>query len=120
EAHVLLGDADKDAGQDVDRGDDEAGDGIAADELGSAVHRAEEVALVLDLGAPALRRRLVDEASREIGVYGELLARHAVEAEAGGDLGDAPRALGDDDEIHHDENGEDDNADDEIAAHDEI
>ena len=32
---------------------------------------------------------------------------------------DAARTLGDDDEIHDHQNGEDDDADDEIAAHDE-
>ena len=40
--------------------------------------------------------------------------------EARPDFRDAPGALGDDDEIHDHEDGEDDDADDEIAAHDEV
>ena len=35
-------------------------------------------------------------------------------------LGDATRALGDDDEVHDHQNGEDNHADDEVAAHDEV
>ena len=120
EGQILLRDADDDAGDDVDEGDDEAGDRVAANEFRGAVHGAVEIAFVLEI-APALPRlRLVDEAGREIGVDRHLLARHAVQAEARGDFGDASRTLGDDDEIHHDEDREHDHADDEIAAHHEI
>ena len=79
----------------------EAGDRVAAHEFRGAVHGAVEVALVLELAAALARDLLVDEAGREIGVDRHLLAGHAVEAEARGDLGDAAGALGDDDEIHH-------------------
>ena len=119
EAQVLLGDADDDAADDVDEGDEQRRDGVAAHEFRGAVHGAEEGRLVLELLAPFLRLLLVDEAGREIGVDRHLLARHGVEREARRDLGDAPRALRDDDEIHDDEDREDDDADDEVAAHDE-
>ena len=49
EAHAVLADADDDAADDVDEGDDQAGDGVAAHELGGAVHRAEEAAFLLQL-----------------------------------------------------------------------
>ena len=51
--HVVARHADDDAAEDVDGGDDEAGDGVAAHELRGAVHRAEEGALLLQLAAAA-------------------------------------------------------------------
>ena len=47
--------ADEDPAQDVDPGDEQPGDGVAADELGGAVHRAIEVGLAGDLLAPTPR-----------------------------------------------------------------
>jgi hypothetical protein len=69
----------------------------------------------------ALRRSrglLVDQAGIEVGDR-HLLAGHRVEMEAGGDFGDAARTLGDDHEVHDDEDCEHDDADHEIAAHHE-
>ena len=120
EAEALLGHADDDSADDVDEDDQQAGDGVAAHEFRGAVHRAEEAAFVFQRLAALLGRLLVDQARGEIGVDRHLLARHGVEVEARRDLGDAPRALGDDDEIHDHENREDDNSDDEIAAHHEV
>src|SRR3546814_11432982 len=80
---------------------------------------AEEVALVRQILAPAARLALVDQAGREVGVDRHLLARHGIQAEAGGDVGDAPGALGDDHEVHDHQDAEDDDADDEVAAHHE-
>ena len=71
----------------------------------------------------SLRRRRASFSSisrRQIGIDRHLLAGHGVQVEARGDLGDAAGALGDDDEVHDHQDGEDDDADDEIAAHDEI
>ena len=72
----------------------------------------------------ALRRSLATFSSirpgGKIGVDRHLLARHGVEVEARRDFGDAARALGDDDEIHDHQDRENDNSDDEIAAHHEI
>ena len=51
--HVELEHADDEAADEVDRGDDEAGDGVAAHELRGAVHRAVEVGVAGDLLAPA-------------------------------------------------------------------
>ena len=69
--------------------DDQAGDGVAAHELGGAVHGAEEGRFLLQLLAPALGLVLVDQARRQVGVDGHLLAGHGVQGEAGGDFGDA-------------------------------
>ena len=119
ERKALLGDADNHAADDVDEGDEKAGDDVAAHELGGAVHGAEEVAFFLQFPTPKSGLVLVDQARRKIGVDGHLLARHGVQGEAGRDLGDAAGALGDDDEIDDHQDGENDDADDEVAAHDE-
>ena len=120
EAHVILGDTDDDAADDIDEGDHQTGDGVTADELGCTIHGTEERAFVLQVLAPGAGLVFVDQARREVGVDRHLLAGHGVQREARGDFRDAPRTLGDDDEVHDHQDREDDDADDEIAAHDEI
>ena len=118
--HAVAEIADGDAADDVDGGDDQAGDGVAAHEFRGAVHRAEEGAFLLELAAAQLRLLVVDHAGRKVGVDRHLLAGDGVEGEARADLGDARRALGDDDEVDDDQDHEDDQADDEIAAHHQV
>ena len=120
EAQALLHDADDHAADDVDHDDEEPGDGVAADEFRGAVHGAEKTRFVFQRLAPPPRLLLVDEAGIEIGVDGHLLARHGIEVKARRHFGDASGALGDDHEIHDHQDREHDDADDEIAAHDEI
>ena len=77
------------------------------------------------LSSSSSRRRrrglgLVDQPGREVGVDRHLLAGHGVQGEPGRDLGDAAGALGDDDEVHDHQDGEDDHADDEVAAHQKL
>ena len=120
EAQALLHDADDHAADDVDHHDEQAGDGVAADEFRGAVHGAEEAGFVFQVLAPPPRLLFVDQAGIEIGVDRHLLARHGVQVEARRDFGDAARALGDDHEIHDHEDREHDDADDEIAAHHEV
>ena len=103
----------------VDRDDDQAGDRVALDELRGAVHRAVEVGLALDLRAALARLGVGDLPGVQVGVDRHLLAGHRVEGEARGDLGDAPGAARDHDELDDDEDQEDDEADDEVAADDE-
>jgi hypothetical protein len=117
ERQAVTGDADHDAAENVDGENDDAGDGVAADELGGAVHRAEEGAFLLKLAPPRLRHLLIDEAGREVGVNRHLFSRNGVEGEARANLGDAGRALGDDQEVDRHQDEEDDDADDEVAAH---
>ena len=120
EAQALLHDADDHAADDVDHDDEEAGDGVAADEFRGAVHGAEEAGFVFQGLAPPPRVLLVDQAGIEIGVDGHLLAGHGIEVKARRHFGDAAGALGDDHEVHDHQDREHDDADDEIAAHDEI
>jgi len=88
----------------------------ALHELHGAVHRAEELRLAVELGAPVAGFVQVEGSSSEVGVDGHLLAGHGVEGEAGGDLGDALGALGDDQELDDGQDEEDDHADHEVAA----
>ena len=118
--HVVANVTDDDAAEDVDGGDQEAGDGIAAHELRRTVHRAVEGAFLFQLAAAALRLLLVDQAGREIGVDRHLLAGNGIEGEARADFGDTRRTLGDDDEVHGDQDQKDDQTDDEVAAHDQV
>ena len=111
--------ADGQPADDVDRGDQQAGDGVAADEFRRTVHGAVEAAFFLEFAAAAAGNFFVDEAGVHFRVDGHLLAGHGIEAEAGGDFGDAAGTFGDDHEVHHEEDGEEDEADDDVAAHQE-
>ena len=100
-------------------GDDQPGDRVAAHELRGAVHRAVEAALLLQLLAAPARRLLVDQPGGQVGVDRHLLARHRIQAEPRGDLGDAAGAFGDDHEVHHQQDREHDQPDHHVAAHQE-
>ena len=84
---------DEEAADQVDHGDDQAGDRVALHELRGTVHRAVEVGLVADLAAAVAGFVLADRAGVEVGVDRHLLAGHGVEGEAAGHLGDAPGAV---------------------------
>ena len=120
EGHLAVDHRHDQAADDVDRSDDQAGDGVAAHKLAGAVHGAVE----LHLGRQRLaaRARLVggDQAGAEVGVDRHLLAGQRIQGEARRDFGDAHRTVIDDDELNRDEDQEDDDADDEIAANDEL
>ena len=117
---MALGDADGEAADEVDGGDDDGGDGVTPDELRGTVHGPVEVGLVGDLLTAAFGLLLVDEPGVQVGVDGHLLAGHGVEGEAGRHLGHAAGPVGDDDELDDDEDQEDDEADDELAADHEV
>src|SRR5580704_4741631 len=115
----MLQDAYDHAADDIDQNYQQSGNGIAADEFRGAVHGAEEAGFAFQVLAPPPRFLLVDHAGGEIRVDRHLLAGHGVQVEARGDFGDTAGALGDDHEIHDYQDREHDDADDEIAAHDE-
>ncbi len=120
EIHVVAGDTDDDAAENVDGRDDDAGDCVAAHELRGTVHRTEEGAFLFELAPAPHRLLLVDVAGGEIGIDGHLLAGNGVEGEAGANLGDARCTLGDDEEVDRDQDDEHHGADDEVAAHHEV
>ena len=117
--HAVDGDPHDQTHDDVEHRDQQAGDGIALDEFRGAVERAEKGRLLLLAFAPRLGLFVGDRARGDIGVDGELLARHAVEREPGADLGHPPRALGDDDEIDDQQHQEDDEAEKHAPRHHE-
>ena len=86
---------------------------------------APSIAPKKELSSSSSRRRRWASLSsirprRQIRVDRHLLAGDGVEREARADFGDTRRALGDHDEIDRDQDREDDQADDEVAAHDEL
>ncbi len=108
----MLHHADHQAADDVDEHDDDAGDGIAAHELGGTVHRAVEVGFLRDLGAAFARHVFADQAGIQVGIDGHLLARHRIQGETRAHFGDTSGTLGDDHEVddhqddeHHDTHG---------------
>ncbi len=117
--HAVADQADPKAADDVDAGDEQSRHRVAAHEFRGPVHRPVESALLLQLAAAAAGGCLVERAGLQLSVDGHLLARHGVQAEPGRDLGDAPRALGDDHEVHHQQDGEQDQPDHHVAAHEE-
>ena len=119
EGQVLLRHADDHAADDVDGGDDQAGDGVAAHELRGTVHGTEEVGFFLQFLAARAGFVFVDQAGGQVGVDGHLLAGHGVQGETRRHFGDTRRTFGDDHEVHQGEDREDDDADDEAVAHDE-
>ena len=106
--------------ENVDEGDDDGGDGVAADEFAGAVHRAVEVGFVGDVLAALAGLGFGEEAGVEVGVDGHLLAGHGVEHEPGGDFADARGALGDHHELDDDDDDENNDADRQRSGGDEI
>jgi hypothetical protein len=119
EGQPALCHAHDDATDEVDRGDDQRRHRVAFDELRGAVHRAVEVRFAGDLRAAVAGLLVGDQPCVQVGVDRHLLAGHRVEGEARADLGDAPGAVGDDNELDHDEDQEDYEADDDVAGDDE-
>ena len=119
-AHALLGHGDNDAADNIDAHDQKTGNGITAHKFAGAVHRAEEIAFRFQILAALLGFFFINQAGRQIGIHRHLLAGHRVQTEACGDFGDTARTLGDDDEVDDDQNGENDQADDEVALHDQL
>ena len=113
-------DADDDAAEHIDGGDDDTGDGVTAHEFRGSVHGAEESTFLLQLAAAPHRLLFVDQPGIEVGIDGHLFARDGIEREARADLGDTRRALGDDQEIYGNQNYKHDRADHEVTTHHEI
>ena len=118
--HIVARSADDDTAENIDGGDDETCNRIAAHEFGCTVHGAEEGAFLFQLATAALRFLFIDQAGRQVGIDGHLLAGNGVEGEARAHFRDTRRALGDDEEVDDDENAENDQTDNEVAAHHEL
>ena len=118
--HLMPEHADNDPAKGIYGGNDEAGNRVAAYEFRRTVHGAEKSALLLQLAPSRGRLLFVDDARREIGVDRHLLAGDGVQCKPRANLGNPGCAFGDNEKVHGDDNGEDDNANDKIPAHDEV
>ncbi len=116
EPPVLLDHADIQAAEDVDERDDDAGDGVAADEFAGTVHGPVKVGFLGDVLAALAGLRLGDDAGVQVGVDRHLLAGHGVQREPRGHFRDAAGTLGDHDELNDEDDDEDDDADRQRAA----
>lgn len=94
----MLEDTDRHAADQVDKQNQQAGNGVAAHELAGAVHGAVELGLLGHFRAAGLGLVLVDQAGVEVGVDRHLLAGHGVEGKTRAHLGNPPSTLG-----HHHE-----------------
>src|SRR5262249_42667547 len=108
--------AEDDAADQVNGGDDQAGDGVAANELAGAVHGAVELGLAHQVFAAATGLRFVDHARVQLGVDGHLFAGHGVEGESGCHFGNAAGAFGNDHELDDDQDEENHEPNHEVAA----
>ncbi len=120
EPHAVAHGADGQATDHVDYENQDAGERIAAHELAGTVHGAVEVGLGANFRAAHARLVLVDEAAVQVGIDRHLLAGHRIESEAGADLGDTARALGDHHEVDDGEDHEHHDTDGEVAADHEL
>ena len=111
--------ADYQPADDIDDGDDDARDGVAADEFAGAVHRAVEIGLANQVFTALAGLGLGYQPGVKVGVDAELLAGHSVQRKARRDFADARGALGYDDELNNDQNDEDDEPDHKAVAADE-
>jgi hypothetical protein len=88
-------------------------------ELARAVHGGVEICFSLHASAFAARAVGIEHPGVHVGIDRHLLPGHRVEHEARSHLRHALAPLGDDDELNHRENEEDDTADDVVSADDE-
>ena len=118
--HAVLQDADQEAGDDVDAGDENAGHRVALREARGAVHGAVELGFAGQLLAPRCALRVSSiKPGVQIRIDGHLLARQRVQGEARGDFRNAHRAVVDDHILNRDQHQENHRADDVVAAHHE-
>ncbi len=113
---MLLRDSDDKTPNGIDGDDHERCDSITSHELACAVHCAVKVRGALNVLAALARLGLGDKAGIQIRVNGELFTGHRVQREARSHFSDASCAVGDDDELDHDEDQEDHEADGVVAA----
>ena len=106
-----------DPADEVDASDDDAGNGIAADELGCTVHRPVKLGLARQMIAPPPGFGFVDGPRVQLRIDRHLLARHRVQDETRRHFRDAPGAFRHDDELNDDENPEDDEPDQQMPLH---
>ena len=84
---------------DVDRKNQQAGNGVALHKLGRTVHGAVEIRFLGDFGTTMLGLILIDQAGVQVRINRHLLAGHGIQRETGAHLGDPAGTLGHDQEV---------------------
>ena len=120
QAHAGLNNTNDRTCDKIYRRDDDRHDRVALDDLGCTVHCAVEVRFALDLIAAQLGFLFIDQAGRQVGVDCHLFTRHGVQGETGSNFCYAFCTLGDNDELHQNDDQEDDDADDNVALDNEF
>ena len=118
--NVELEDTNQEAGDDIDGGEKNGGEGVALAEAGGAVHGAVELGFPCDRLAAGAGLVFVDEPGVEIGVNCHLFAGHGVKGEARGDLGGAHRTVTDNQKLNGNQRDEQHETDHVVAADDEL
>ena len=117
ETHAMAEAANRDPAKKIDGSDNEASNGIAAHEFRGTIHGTIKAGFRFQFLAAQTGLIFVNQPSRQIGINRHLLAGHGVQAEARGDFGDASATLGDNNEIHDQQDEEDNQANRDIAPH---
>ena len=112
--------ADRYARQDIDRGDNNGGDGVALDELHCAVHCTVQLAFLFQVHTARTGFIHRDYASAQIRIDTHLLTGHRVQRESGTDFRHSLGALRDHHKLHDRDNQEHHAADDDVAADHQI
>ena len=112
----LLQYSDQQAGDNIDRGDQDRGQSVALVETRSLIHRSVELSLVGNFPAPLPCRSLVDQARVHVSVNRpHLLARQRVQREAGRNLR-CSHSMADDEKLNCDQRQEEHESDNIVAA----
>ena len=104
----------------VDRGDQQARDGVPFHEAAGTIHRPVEVGLSRQLLAAVCRFRRGDAARLQIGVNRQLPPGEPIEGEAGRDLANAGRTLVHNHHLHNQQHEEQDQADAQLSPRHEL
>ena len=117
--HAALHHTDDAARRKVDCRDDDGHDRVTLYDLRRTIHRAVEIRFLLDLMSADFCLLLRNQTGAEVRVDRHLLTGHRVQRKSCRNLGNAFRALGDNDKLHQYDNQEYDYADNRIALQNE-
>ena len=95
-------------------------DRVTTDKFGSTVHGTEKVGLLRQLFAAFFGHFLVDHTRIQIGIDRHLFAGHRIQCESCIHFRNAPRPLGHHNEVDDHQDSKDDEADNVVAADDEL
>ena len=116
DTHIVLAQADNQPANNIDRQNQQGGNGVAFNKFGGTVHGAIKIGLAGNFLAALGRFFSAQHASIQIGVDSHLFAGHGVQCETRRNLGHTTRTARDHHQINNNENDKDKNTDREIAG----